>query len=114
MSSETLLKRVRTFLSGDDELRKSEYKGEPGLTGHCYVAAEAIFHLTGGYDEWYVCRLSHEGTTHWFLEDKSEGEILDPTSDQFNTTPDYSERTRTGFMTKEPSNRAEVVIEEIS
>lgn len=114
MTLETITNRVQTFLSGNDSLRKSEYKGATGLTGHCYVASESIFHLTGGYGRWYVCRLSHEGETHWFLEDKQTGEIVDPTVDQFNTDPDYAERTRTGFMTKEPSNRAEAVIKEVS
>lgn len=114
---------VQEYLRGNDELRSTEFDGADGLTGHCYVAAEAVFHLTGGYDQWYVCRLTvdtehHERdvparVTHWFLEDRDTGEIVDPTSSQFDFAPEYDRRTRTGFMTSDPSERAQTVLDEL-
>lgn len=111
---------VQDYLRGNDRLRSDEFDGADGLTGHCYVASEALFHLTGGYDQWYVCRLTVDTThherdvparvTHWFLEDRETGEIVDPTVEQFDFTPEYECRTRTGFMTSEPSERAETVV----
>lgn len=101
---------IRAFLYDNDELRRDEYGGHP-LAGHCYVASEAYFHLHGGYDEFKVKRVKHEGTTHWFLERRSDGKIIDLTSEQFETPVPYDEATATGFLTDQPSARAEHVIE---
>lgn len=105
-----LASEIRDYLSGRDDLLKDDYGDHP-LAGHCYVASEAYFHLTGGYDRWYVCRVSHEGTTHWFLEDRETGEIVDLTAEQFSTPVPYDERTRTGFMTTDPSERTQTVLD---
>lgn len=57
-------------------------------TGFCFAASEVIYRLTGGSDIWTVKRLSNidnlwDGGTHYFLEKKSNKEILDITSDQY-------------------------------
>lgn len=50
-------------------------------------------------------RMSCYNDTHWFLK-HSSGLILDPSSLQFKTPPDYSQARGSGFLTKHPSKRA--------
>ena len=57
-------------------------------TGFCFAASEVIYRLTGGSNTWTIKRLSNidnlwNGGTHYFLERKSNKEILDITSDQY-------------------------------
>ncbi len=90
------------------------------LSGHCYIAAEAIFHLEGGKKagcKAYV--LSHRtwteglgpGRTHWFI--RKNGIVLDPTSCQFETDICYEKAVPTGFLTKQPSRRAKIIINRV-
>lgn len=91
------------------------------MKGHCYVAAEVLFHLLGGKDAgWKAMTLNHqtfpqglpeEGDTHWFLQ-HADGRIADPTAAQFapHEVP-YAEGKGCGFLTREPSRRARVVME---
>ena len=104
-----MIERVRAALS--DDLRRAPWKGCPNpLTGHCYVASEALFHLLGGkLAGWTPCFLRHEGQPHWFLR-HVDGQVLDPTAGQFTATPDYSLGTGKGFLTRSPSRRAQQVI----
>lgn len=74
--------------------------------GNCYVTSEAVYHLLGGKASgWKPMRMRHEGDTHWFLK-HSKGLILDVTSHQFKTQPDYTKARGAGFLTREPSKRA--------
>lgn len=77
--------------------------------GNCYVTCEALYHLLGGKRSgWTPAYLKHEGDTHWFLR---QGElILDPTVKQFKTKPDYGKAKGCGFLTKQPSKRAKVLM----
>jgi len=50
--------------------------------------------------------LRHEGDSHWFLKHDS-GTILDPTVAQFETVPPYDRAVGRGFLTKQPSKRAQ-------
>jgi phage gp45-like len=93
---------------------------ENPLSGHCYVAAEALWHLIGGKKSGFVPQvLSHgswpkglnPGETHWFL--RRGRKILDPTAGQFETEIDYDKGRGTGFLTREPSNRAKTVMERV-
>lgn len=112
----TLVKRVLT-----DELRRPEYRGKPRLTGHCYVASEAAYHLLGGGNgAWCPATLRHEDQVHWFLVARRNdpdtgvtvGDILDITASQFDTEPDYHGEGRgRGFLTNYPSRRAAIVIQ---
>lgn len=81
-------------------------------TGMCYVASEALFHLTGGYDKWEVWRWRDVGMVyaHWYLRDRETGEWVDMTASQFGFEVPYAEGTKTGFLTKEPSKRTKAWI----
>ena len=85
------------------EWSASRLPGDHPLTGYCYVASEALYHLAGGITSGlsvYRCSLPRGGT-HWWLAD-SEGQIIDPTAKQFSETPPYSSGSRTFFY---PGNR---------
>lgn len=107
-----LVKEVRTCLS--EELRKKPYRDHPnGVAGHCYVASEAIYHKLGGkVAGWTPQRVNHEGGSHWYLK-HADGTIIDPTADQFETPVDYDEGRGCGFLTKQPSRRAQVVLDRL-
>ena len=82
--------------------------------GNCYVACEALFHLLGGYASgWHPRYVKHEGDTHWYLLQKETNLILDPTSSQFKTKPDYTKSKGCGFLTNHPSKRARELMEKI-
>lgn len=104
-----LLADVRNCLS--DELRKRAYQGHDNpVAGHCYVASEAIYHRLGGKGGgWTPQTLRHEGGPHWFLRHQ-DGSILDPTADQFHTPVPYDQGKGCGFLTRQPSRRAQVVL----
>lgn len=90
-------------------------------SGHCYIAAEALWHLLGGRDSGFTPHvLSHAlwpegldpGETHWFL--RRGDEILDPTAEQFEGTPiAYNIGRANGFLTREPSRRASILIKRV-
>ena len=50
--------------------------------------------------------MRHEGDTHWFLRHAS-GLVMDPTVSQFRNIPDYSKARGCGFLTRQPSKRAQ-------
>lgn len=85
--------------------------------GHCYASSEAIYHMLGGIHAGLTpCVASFEENgqkmTHWWLKDK-EGNIIDPTAEQFyaiNKNPPYELGKGTGFLTKQPSKRAQEII----
>lgn len=89
----------------------------------CYIASEAAYHLLGGKEAGYtpvcgsipdpVIRNSFgdaKFTTHWWLRRK-DGSILDITADQFNYIFPYEAGRGRGFMTKQPSVRAQEIID---
>jgi hypothetical protein len=91
--------------------------------GHCYAAAEAMFHLVGGRSKgWLPCVMSHSswgegldpGETHWFIRHERTGEILDPTAQQFDGAVPYERSKGCGFLTKEPSRRARVIMQRLA
>jgi hypothetical protein len=85
-------------------------RAEHPLTGYCYVAAEAMYHLAGGAASGlsvYRCSLPGGGT-HWWLRD-SDGRIVDPTGEQF-TQPPYGLGVRTHFLSRQPSRRTATLI----
>jgi 5-methylcytosine-specific restriction enzyme A len=84
------------------------------LSGYCYVASEAMYHLMGGATAgWKVfrCDLPGDGT-HWWLTDP-DGGVVDLTAEQFASPPDYALGRRTGFLSKTPSKRAAGLIERV-
>ncbi len=59
---ESLMRDIVAQLT--DDLRRPPYKGNKNpLTGHCYVASEALYHLLGNMD-WVPCNIHHEGSPH--------------------------------------------------
>lgn len=93
---------------------KPKYAGPHPLSGLCYTGAEALYHLLGGsggtrYSPAYT-RLSN-GWTHWFLVHNNRNVVLDPTVGQFKDEPNYKGYTKAGFLTKQPSKRAQLVID---
>jgi hypothetical protein len=83
------------------------------VRGNCYVTSEALFHLLGGKSAgWKAMVMRHEGDVHWFLKHEN-GLILDATSEQFKTKPNYDLARGTGFLTKQPSRRAKNLMERL-
>ena len=106
LSEDLLDKKYRLIRGKSDHL--------PPTFGHCYVASEAAYYLLGGKEEgWKAHYIKHMGGSHWFLKHKS-GFILDLTADQFRIPVDYSKARGTGFLTKEPSKRAKLLIKRIA
>lgn len=129
----TLEEEIKEYVAGRDELLKNPdeiYPLDHPLSGHCYAASEAYFHLNGGYDNFTVERcevpVKEPGDggvvrfTHWYLRHRDTEEIVDLTAEQFteyehdDVEIPYDEGVSTGFMTKEPSKRAEQIINEVS
>lgn len=109
----TLNAVIRRHLS--DDLRKPKYRGNPNpYAGHCYVAAEAAFHLLPEGHLYVPCCMKMGDDTHWFLRNKLTCCIIDPTADQFDSIPDYGRGRGTGFLTKQPSKRAQEILRRIS
>lgn len=102
--------RVAQFLAQRPDLLKPGQGGNHLLAGHCYVAAEALYHLAAknvGYRP-YVLRVG--ASTHWFLEN-AQGRVLDPTAAQFTRQPPYELARCCGFLTRQPSRRCQVVLD---
>lgn len=106
-----------------DELRQPQYRSNPDpFAGHCFVATNALFHLIDGPKTGWDMKCIHkehmEGLaddTHWFLQHKKTGHIIDPTADQFEETPPYEKAvskgtSQTGEDVGKPTQRAEKVI----
>ena len=97
-----------------DDLLKPEYKkmeGKNKYTGHCYVASECYYYLSG--EKLSVYHIKHEGSTHWYLRDEYNG-IIDLTSLQFKTPVPYDEGRRGFFLTNKPSKRTNKLINKIN
>lgn len=87
-----------------------EQEGAHPLTGHCYVATEALYHLLGGKAAgWQPMHQKHEGGPHWWLRGPS-GEVVDPTAEQCDTPVPYGLGRGKGFLTQKPSRRAQIVM----
>lgn len=107
-----IVKDVRVCLEDGD--RKPEYRGHDNpIAGHCYVASEILYKKLGGKKAgWTPQTIRHEGGTHWYLKNQN-GTIIDPTADQFETAVPYAKGRGCGFMTTEPSARAQRVMERL-
>ena len=85
--------------------------GDPA--GKCYFASEAVWHLVGAMrSDWRPCVMhTCTGATHWYLINTRTRAICDVTKDQFASALDYSLGKRCGFLTSQPSKRAQVVLD---
>jgi hypothetical protein len=95
------------------ELAKPEFRGGDGdhpMTGHCYVASEALWHLRGAERSGLEPRqLEHEGASHWWLEGPRGG-VTDLTVGQFRTPVPYAQGEHRAFLEPTPSSRARTVM----
>jgi hypothetical protein len=115
-----LMNRIKSQLrkKGSEKYLKPQYrlpKRHP-LHGHCYVAAQSLYHGLGGEKAGYeVFRMDHEGSSHWFLKNP-QGRVLDPTASQFRNKPDYSKAQRAAFLHTQAgiSQRSQKFLEAIS
>jgi hypothetical protein len=96
--------------------RKRVKPGDHPTTGHCYIAAEALYHYWGkarGYKP-KVISFGH-GITHWYLENPVTGRIADPSSAQFGCERiPYEQGRFCAFLTIKPSRRAQIILDRIS
>lgn len=94
--------------------RRLVEQGAHPMTGHCYVASEALYALLGGKAAGYKpASLAHEGSIHWWLV-SADGQVIDPTADQFTTPVPYENGRCRGFLTREPSARAREVLRRVA
>lgn len=103
------------------DLLKKEYR-EANKTnetyGHCYAASEALYHMLGGKASGLVSMVGRDsnGVTHWWLRSK-DGRTIDPTATQYTSiglNPPYEAGKGAGFLTKEPSKRAQTIIDRVN
>jgi hypothetical protein len=113
-----MVQKVKAALTPD--LLKPYYRhlveaGADRMTGHCYVATEALFHLFGGYGQtkYKPMYIRHEGEPHWFLLSLADGRVIDATKEQFSTPVPYESGIGKGFLTRQPSARARAVIRRV-
>jgi phage gpG-like protein len=119
---QSLIKKIQSVLTKDLLIPEWAKKLEQGkhhpFAGHCYAASEALYHLLGGKEKGYKPMrgkgLNNE--THWWIVDK-DGNKLDPTAEQFyfvGLKPPYEAGKGSGFLTKNPSKRAQEIIKRIT
>lgn len=112
-----VIELIQRILKRYPKLLKEAYREnrKHPLQGHCYVAAEALYHSTRDTLPEYKPFWARDDTevVHWWLENY-EGDQLDPTVEQYterNRKPPYENGRRAGFLTKGPSKRTQVVLE---
>src|SRR5919106_6246885 len=73
------LKREIQAVLDPELIGEGRQSGHGRYDGHAYAAAEAYFHLAGGYDSGLrPMQLKHRGKSHWWLLDAS-GRVIDLT-----------------------------------
>ena len=118
MHTMELILNIQKCLSPD--LLKKEYRAENAtnpMFGHCYVASEVLYHMLGPDKYSAACGRDERGIVHWWIVDKVTGEVHDATADQYlskSLIPPYAKGRRTGFLTKGPSKRAQIVLARMS
>jgi len=117
-----LVKKIHLVLSDDlltPKWKKIISKEDNHPTaGHCYASSEALYHLLGGKKEGFkpILGKTEDGLTHWWILDNND-KIIDPTAEQFfykQQIPPYNNGKGNGFLTKQPSKRAQIIIDRIN
>ncbi len=121
--SNSLIKKIQSVLTPDllkgIWIRETDNK----LAGHCYAATEALYWILGGPENEFKTYVLNsrtfpeglsEGETHWFLKN-SEGDVLDPTAEQFTCKIPYNMGTPNSMMNfpKGGSKRAKEIIKRL-
>ena len=102
-----LIKHIQENLT--DDLRLPKYRGPNKMSGYCYVASEALYHLLDRKPT--PMQIKHNGISHWYL--MIDNEVVDITVEQFDTVPDYMKGRRRGFLTSAPSKRAQKLMDKL-
>lgn len=117
---QSYIEKVKRALTGDLLQSKYKWMHDPNnpTAGHCYHAAEALYHMLGGKKNgWVPMRVREpDGMTHWWLKNTKTEEIGDPTSDQYRLVgeePPYADGRAGGFLTRQPSKRAAEIIRRV-
>ena len=117
-AADPIARAIREVLFASPDLLKPEYRGSSNPAyGHCYVATQAYYYLTGGQaSEWLpqVIRIDGYGT-HWFARN-ARGEIKDLTAEQFPFAVPYPQGRGCGFSHRDqsqPDERARVCIDRV-
>ena len=102
----------------DDTLLNPKYKilkNRNNLTGHCYIATEALYYLIDDNEKinYTPARIAINGINHWVLVNKTTNVIYDITKDQFEFPIDYSKIRKCWFLTKNPSKRTLILLNRI-
>jgi hypothetical protein len=113
--ADALKREVQAVLT--DELAQDQYRMSHGrYDGFAYVAAEAYFHLAGGYDAGlHPMQLKHRGRSHWWLVDES-GRVIDLTLAPRETSSFPYHRGRRRPFRYTPagiSRRAQTIVERV-
>ena len=113
--ADKLKREIQAVLT--DELRSDEHRiGHGRFDGLAYLAAEAYFHLAGGYDAGlHPMQLKYRGKSHWWLLD-SEGRVIDLTLAPRETSAFPYNRGRRRAFRHTPagiSRRAQTVVERV-
>ena len=97
------------------EWKKINLESRIHTTGHCYAASEALYYLFGAKSRFKPMQAKSEtGVSHWFLFDKVNNEIIDPTKSQFKEIElnyIYKNAKGRGFM--QQSDRSKKIIKKI-
>lgn len=112
-----LCRRIQRHLTDDLLCPRWRAKRKPGdhnTTGHCYIAAEAAYHLYGKARGFTPYVISGPDWTHWYLR-HPDGRILDPTAEQWGTeTIPYDRGRGSGFLTRDPSRRCRELMSRVA
>lgn len=115
-----IVKAIQEHLSPNLLHRKYVKQHHP-LSGHCYVASEALYYSLPDRHHYKPMVASYNSVSgkasHWWIQNRYTGEIIDPTAEQFTEefrTHLYSIGRGTGFLTKHPSKRTKMLLDKIS
>lgn len=105
----------------EPKYREKHERGCDAMTGHCFVATNAFWHIMGGPEGPYRPKHVKVGKeSHWFLVDQRDGSIVDLTASQFGRARVPYERgrgigmrARPGGDLGGPTERARVVLDRI-
>lgn len=95
---------IREVLFGSPDLLKPEYRGSTNPAyGHCYVATQAYYYLTGGVASQWAPQVIRLGNlTHWFNKNKAN-RVKDLTGEQFSAAVPYDRGRGCGFSHSDQS-----------
>lgn len=109
-----LISKLESVVQDCDDLRLPPWRGSKNpLAGHCYIVSEIFYYILGGKSAgWKPMFVRVKNTPHWFLQHEN-GTILDPTESQFDCSIPRELARGKGFLTKELSKRARVLLDRL-